>query len=184
MNYNDELQSLIRKAERDGYGFSDGKFEKMKLEKFPVMEMFLVNNSTYEATGYYDVFKKTVKISDEDFVKVLEYAKENNYKKIHCKYDTEDAFVEKIISDVIWKYDESNIEYVEVNVGGDIEVEYRDDCHIYSNHKDKCVNLWFSKPDDDDDFPRGFISFYEMTMSDFEKSDNVDLHLKKFMRDN
>ena len=168
MNYNDELQKLIKNAELEGYKFADGKFEKMVLEKFPVMEMFLVNNSTYEASGYYDIFKKTVKISEEDFDKVLEYAKENNYKKIHCKHDTEDKFVDKIICSIIWKYDKSNIEYVEVNVGGDIEVEYRDDCHIYSNHKDKCVNLWFTKSDEDDDFPRGFISFYEMTMSDFE----------------
>ena len=184
MDFNDKLQSLIREAERSGYEFSNGKFEKMKLEKFPVMEMFLVNNSTYEATGYYDIFKKTVKISDEDFVKVLEYTKENNYKKIHCKYDIEGDFLEKIIQDVIYKYDESDIDFVNVNVGGEILIEYRDDCHAYSNHEDKCVNLWFSKPDDDDDFPRGFISFYEMTTSDFEQSDNVKLHLKKFMRDN
>ena len=94
MNYNDELQKLIKNAELEGYKFVDGKFEKMVLEKFPVMEMFLINNSTYEATGYYDIFKKTVKISNEDFTKVLEYAKDNNYKKIHCKYDFEGDFLE------------------------------------------------------------------------------------------
>ena len=71
MNYNDELQNLITRATRDGYEFFDGRFEKIELEKFPVMEMFLVNNSTYEHTGYYDIFKKTVKISDKDFDKVL-----------------------------------------------------------------------------------------------------------------
>lgn len=184
MNYNDELQSLIRRATRDGYEFSDGRFKKIKLEKFPVMEMFLVNNSTYEHTGYYDIFKKTVKISDEDFDKVLEYAKENNYKKIHCNFNTEDEFVEKIISDIILKYDESNIEYVEVNVGGYITVEYRDDYYVYPEGEVKCVDLWFTKSEEDYDFPRGFISFYEITMNDFEQSDNVELHLKKFMRDN
>ena len=184
MDYNDKLQSLIIQASRDGYEFSDGKFEKTKLEKFPVMEMFLINNGTYEETGCYDIFKKNVKISEEDFAKVLEYAKENNGKNIRCKYDIEGDFLEKILQDVIFKYDESNIDFVDVNVGGNITIEHRNDYYIYSKGKDECVNLWFTKSEEDDDFPRGFISFYEMTMSDFEQSDNVKLHLEKFMRDN
>ena len=42
MDYNDKLQSLIMQASQNGYEFSNGKFEKTKLEKFPVMEMFLI----------------------------------------------------------------------------------------------------------------------------------------------
>ena len=54
---------------------------------------------------------------------------------------------------------------------------------IYSDN-DECVDVWFSKEDDNYRFPRGYISIYRMTGSDYEKQEKVDLHLKKFMRDN
>ena len=41
--------------------------------------------------------------------------------------------------------------------------------------------IWDS---DDDDFPRGYVSFYMMERHDFEKAENVNLNLKKFMKDN
>ena len=64
------------------------------------------------------------------------------------------------------------------------DITPRDDYYVYPECEVKCVDLWFTKSDENDDFPRGFISFYEITMNDFEQSDNVKLHLKKFMRDN
>lgn len=156
------------------------KFEK---EKFPVMEMFLVNNSTYEATGRYEIFKGTVKISNEDFIKVKNYAVMNNGKNIHCNCISEDDFIEKVIEDIILKYDKSNIEYVNTSVGGNIVIQYRNDYCKYSD-SDECIDMWFTKADDNNDFPRGFISFYEIAISDFNKAENIHIKLEKFMKDN
>ena len=64
MDFNKVLQELINKANQNGYDFKDGKFERTKELKFPVMEEFLIDNSTNEYTGYWKIFKKTVKISE------------------------------------------------------------------------------------------------------------------------
>lgn len=184
MNYNDKLKELINQAEKDGYIFFHGKFEKIKSNKFPVIEIFFINNSICEATGYYDIYKKTVKITDEDFERIITYAKQNNDEAFCCNCTIEESSMNEIIEDIIYKYDQSNFNYLNANIGGSIIVEYRDDYAIYSDYEDECVNFWFTKQDEDDDFPRGYISFYEMTKRDFEKADDVDLHLNKFMRDN
>lgn len=182
MNYNDELQALIEKASKDGYEFFNGKFEKSE-EKFPVMEMYLVDNSVYESTGYYHIFKKTYKIENEDFEKIKEFADNNDGKSFLCNCSEENSMCE-IIKEIIYKYDDvSNTDFLNTNIGGYISVNYTE-YYRYSEDGDDCVDLWLTKKNDDCDFPRGFISFYEMTIEDFKQSDNVDLHLEKFMRDN
>lgn len=41
--YNTKFQSLIDEARKDGFKLSDNEFVKTEDEKFPVMEVFLVN---------------------------------------------------------------------------------------------------------------------------------------------
>ena len=182
MNFNEELQNLIKKAESKGYEFIDGKFKNTKIGMIPVMEVFFISNSTYEDSGRYNIYKKTVEISEEDFKKVLKYAKSNNYRNVITEDGIDDYFYENIIGDIFYKYDESKVEFDYIN-NGEILVEYNNRYRIYSDN-DECVDLWFSKDDDDNDLPRGYVSFYKMTMEDFKKSDDVDLNLEKFMRYN
>ena len=80
--YNTKLQKLIEEASKDGITLHDNKFEQTEDEKFPVMEVFFVNNSTYEDSGRYHIYKRTVKISQDDYGRIVAYAKENNYKKL------------------------------------------------------------------------------------------------------
>lgn len=44
--YNSKLLNLIDEARKDGLKLSDNEFVKTEDEKFPVMEVFLVNNTT------------------------------------------------------------------------------------------------------------------------------------------
>lgn len=155
MDFNKELQELINKANQNGYDFKDGKFERTKELKFPVMEEFLIDNSTYESTGYWKIFKKTVRISEEDYKEIIDYAKEHNSEDIRCRctIDIDEEFLEKII-DNIDKYDESKMDIIETNIGGTIRIWYDDSYYIYDDEESECVDLWFSKEDDDCDFPR------------------------------
>lgn len=184
--YRDEqLQELINEARKEGYELINGRFEKVEEteeEMFPVMEMFFFNNSVYEDFGKYNIFKKTVKIDEEDFEKMISFAKENNCTDFECNYEVEDEFIDEIIDRVINKYDKSSIEFMDVNIGGTITVQLNE--YRKYTTEDKCVDLWFTKENDNDDFPRGYISFYLMESSDFEKAENIDLRLEKFMRDN
>ena len=60
----------------------------------------------------------------------------------------------------------------------------------FSQHelqKDKYADFFFFCKDDEyqnNAFPTGYISFYKMLEKDFEKMENVNLTLHKFMRDN
>ena len=107
MDFNEELQDLINKANQNGYDFKNGKFERTKELKFPVMEEFLIDNSTDESTGYWKIFKKTVRISEEDYKTIVDYAKKHDSEDIccNCSIDIDEEFLEKII-DNIDKYDE------------------------------------------------------------------------------
>lgn len=69
-----------------------------------------------------------------------------------------------------------------LNVGGDITIVHNS-YHVYTDN-DECVDLFLTKEDDNNDFPRGYISFYMMESSDFAKAENINMRLKKFMRDN
>lgn len=179
MDYNSKFQKLIIEANKDGYELIDGKFEKIQDDKFPVMEIFFVDNTTCEDYGYFHIYKRTTKISQDDYNSILSYAKENNYKEFKCNFEKSNDFV----NEIIFKNDDSCIDFQNRNVGGNIKIAYSDDYYIYSDG-DECVDLYFTKEDDDDDFPRGYISFYMIEMQDFEKAERVNLHLKKFMREN
>ena len=185
MDFNKELQELINKANQNGYDFKNGKFERTKELKFPVMEEFLIDNSTEESTGYWKIFKKTVRISEEDYKEIIDYAKKHNSEDIRCRcsIDIDEEFLEKII-DNIDKYDESKMDITETNIGGTIRIWYDDSYYIYNDEESECVDLWFSKEYDDCDFPRGYISFYEMSSTDFEKADDINLNIEKFMKYN
>ena len=176
--YNTKFQSLIDEARKDGFKLSDNGFVKTEDEKFPVMEVFLVNNTTYEDSGRFNVYKRTVKISQEDYDKIVAYAKENDCKNIKCNYNNGDELIERIF----YNNDESGIDFSLANIGGNIEIRYNK-YRVYGDEYE-CVDLFLTKKDDDDDFPRGYISFYIMERRDFEKAENVNLNLEKFMRDN
>ena len=60
----------INKESEEKKAFEEVASEKEEnSEKFPVMEVFLVNNTTYEDSGRFNIYKKTVKISQEDYDK-------------------------------------------------------------------------------------------------------------------
>lgn len=143
------------------------------------MEVFFVDNTTYENYGYFHIYKRTTKISQDDYNTILSYAKENNYKEFKCNFEKSNDFV----NEIIFKNDNSCIDFQNRNVGGNIEIVYSDDYYIYTDG-DECVDLYFTKEDDNDDFPRGYVSFYMIEMQDFEKAEKVNLHLKKIMREN
>lgn len=50
----------------------------------------------------------------------------------------------------------------------------------------KCGDIYFQYKDGntESEFPVGWVSFYEMMEKDFEKAEDVNLNLTKFMRDN
>ena len=60
MDYNKQLQNLISDAKKAGFNLIDGKFKPMYDQMIPVVEMFLVYNTTYEETGHYYIYKDTV----------------------------------------------------------------------------------------------------------------------------
>lgn len=74
------------------------------------------------------------------------------------------------------------MDFSSLSVGGDITIVHNS-YHVYTDN-DECVDLFLAKEDDNNDFPRGYISFYMMESSDFAKAENVNMRLKKFMRDN
>lgn len=177
--YNTKLQSLIEEARKDGIGLYNNRFfERISDNKFPVMEVFFVDNTTYEEFGKYHIYKRTVKISQEDYDRIVTYAKENNYKRIRLNCSNGDDCIEEIFYD----NDESGMDFSSLNVGGDLTIVYNS-YRVYTTH-DECIDLFLTKENDDDDFPRGYISFYIMERRDFEKAENVNLNLEKFMRDN
>lgn len=177
-NYNEKLQKLIEEAEKDGYKLSDTGFIKTEDIMFPVMEVFFVHNTTYEEFGRFYIYKRTVKISQEDYDKIVTYAKENDYKSIKCNYNNGD----ELLKEIIYKNDKSGIDFSSFTIGGNIEIRYSD-YHVYSD-ADECVDLFLTKENENDDFPRGYISFYKMKLEDFVKAEAVDFRLEKFMRDN
>jgi hypothetical protein len=180
INYNLKLQNLLTKANKNGLELIEGKFEKIQNNEFlPVMEVFFFKNSTYEDYGCFHIYNRTVRISKNDYNSILSYAKENNYKEIECNYLNGN----EIIDEIILKNDKSGIDYRNGAVGGNIRIVYDNNYHVY-NDGDECVDLYFTKKDDDDDFPRGYVSFYMMKRKDFEKTGIVDLHLEKFMKEN
>lgn len=176
--YNSKLLNLIKEARKDGIELSNEIFVKTAEEKFPVMEVFFVNNTTYEDFGRFNIYKRTVKISQEDYDEIVAYAKKNDCKNIKCNYNNGDELIERII----YNNDESGFDFSLANIGGNIEIRYNN-YRVYSD-KDECVDLLLTKENDDDDFPRGYVSFYIMNRSDFEESERVSINLEKFMRDN
>lgn len=176
--YKSKLEDLIRQAEKDGYELSNNNFSKTDNDKFPVMEVFFVNNTAYEDYGYFNIYKRTLKIPQEDYNEILDYAKKNNCKNIKIDCCNGDDVIERIF----YGNDESNINFSMGSTGGNIFVRYNH-YHVYTD-EDECVDLFFSKKNDDDDFPRGYVSFYMMERHDFEKAENVNLNLKKFMKNN
>lgn len=150
--------------------FVDGNHENHKrLSTYPIKEW-------HEDYGHVNIYKRTVKIPQEDYNEILDYAKNNNCKDIKFDYCNGDDVIERIF----YSNDTSNVDF---SMGcGDIFVRHNH-YHAYTD-EDECVDLLFSKDSDDDDFPRGYVSFYMMERHDFEKAENVNLNLEKFMKDN
>jgi hypothetical protein len=151
MDYNIELQKLIEEANTHGYEFINGEF--INNQKFiPVMEVFFMNNSTYESSGYYTVFKKTYVIRNEELEQVFNYAENHKYTTIKWDCGCEDKIYEEVL-EILLKYDESKIDYIDVSVGGKIDIQFEK--YMKYSNSDKVAYFYFTKDEDNDDFPRG-----------------------------
>lgn len=183
-DYNYRLKKLIKEANEGGYELVNGEFEQTKLDRIPVMETFLIDNSVYEQTGYWTIYKKTIRISDEDYKKILKLGEKYDFKdfKIDCSTKYE-GFYKEVIVDTVLKYDKSNIDFTSGNRGGTVRVNYEEYFEYFDRDGEtEYVDLWFLKEDDDCDFPRGYISFYEMPMCDFKKAEDINLEVTKYIR--
>lgn len=183
-DYNKKLKELIKEAADHGYTFgSDNEFHK-EPEYVYVMEMFWIWNSVYEETGEYYIYKHTFKITNEEYNRMVDFGKKNDMKAICCDHLSENGICD-IADDIIYKYDTSDIDFLN-GFDGSIDVQYRNDYYNrYTKEYDaECVDLWFSKKDDNSDFPRGYISFYQMQLQDYENSQSIDLEVRKFLKDN
>lgn len=69
--YKSKLEDLILQAEKDGYELSNNNFRKTDNDKFPVMEVFFVNNTVYEDYGYFNIYKRTVKFHKKIIMRSL-----------------------------------------------------------------------------------------------------------------
>ena len=191
--FDKKLNELIKEAYKSGYKLKDGKFELSTPDKFPVMEVFLFSQSTYEDYGHFNVFKETVRISNEEYQRVLNYAEENSGQDITDKNEEEDfaqGFFE-ILDDVVNKnvklytisdFYLSHKDSIRIWSDEDYPFEYRGD----SEGETKYADFYFRRDDDDSNFPQGYISFYEILASDFEKvkEQDINLDLTKFVKIN
>ena len=81
-DYNEKLRELIKEAADHGYTFgSDNKFHE-EPEYVHVMEMFWIWNSVYEETGEYYIYKRTFKITNEEYSRIMLEVNENNIQAI------------------------------------------------------------------------------------------------------
>lgn len=190
--FDEKLNKLIKEAYKSGYELKKGKFKLSTPDKFPVMEVFIFKETTEEEYGYFNIYKETVKISNEDYQRVLKYAEHNSCEDITDENEKEDFAQEffEITDDVINKY-------VKLYRISDFYLGYKDSIRIWSdedypfeyrNHEGetKYADFYFNRGDYNSRFPTGYISFYEILQPDFEKvkEQDIDLELTKFVREN
>ena len=48
--------------------------------------------------------------------------------------------------------------------------------------RDYYGDIWLTPLYMESDFPTGYLSFYKMKNEDFEKAENINMQIKKFMR--
>lgn len=181
--YNKKLNELIKSAEEYGYSFDGKKFVKNADSFYPVMEVFLQMHTTYEDSGHYYIYKNTFEISKDDLEKMLNYSKENNTETISFKKDENFyALYEKIIS----KYLIMDKKCYLFNCSFDGKVSIFNDTYYKYRDEQNVADFYFQYKDNDldSDFPIGYISFYKMSYNDFQKAENVNMELHKFMRYN
>lgn len=185
-DFNYKLERLIKEANEHGYEFTNGIFEQTKSDKIPVMETFFINNGVYESYGYWTIYKKTTRISNEDYKKILELGEKYSFDDYKIDYSTKyEGFYKDVIADIVCKYDKSNIDFTDGSRGGTIQVNYEEYFEYFDRDGEtEYVDLWFIKEDDDCDFPRGYISFYEMPMCDFKKAEDINLEVTKYIKYN
>lgn len=186
MNYNDKLKQLIKDAADHGYKYQNGEFIKNPDDFTPVMEVFLQTHSTYESSGYYYIYKHTFVITEEELEKMLIYAKSLN-KTIDFETELNDVLYDDIILKYLISDKNCNINLDLFNEEEGQVLIQSNTYNVYELQKDKCADFFFSCKNDEyqnNAFPTGYISFYKMLEKDFEKMENVNLTLHKFMRDN
>lgn len=180
--YNKQFQEILKEAQNHGYEFKNGIFEKDPNAFFPVMEVFLQSHTSYEDEGRYYIYKNTFQISKDDYDRIMDYVDLMNGKLI----DFDEDFPVELYNDILLKYfeEDKKCNIFEDDVyDGDIEIEKR----IYNKYsdKDECGELYFKhKENNDNSFPTGYISFFNMMNKDFEKKEYVNMWLNKFMRYN
>lgn len=180
--YNKQFQEILKEAQNHGYEFKNGIFEKDPNGFFPVMEVFLQSHTSYEDEGRYYIYKNTFQISQDDYKRIMNYVDLMSGKII----DFDSDFPVGLYEDILVKYfdEDKKCNIFEDDIyDGDVEIEKR----IYSKYSDEdaCGELYFKhKENNDNSFPTGYISFFNMMNKDFEKKEYVNMWLNKFMRDN
>lgn len=180
--YNKQFQEILKEAQNYGYEFKNGIFEKDPNVFFPVMEVFLQSHTSYEDEGRYYIYKNTFQISQDDYERIMNYVDLMSGKII----DFDSDFPVGLYEDILVKYfdEDKKCNIFEDDIyDGDVEIEKR----IYSKYSGEyeCGELYFKhKENNDNSFPTGYISFFNMMNKDFEKKEYVNMWLNKFMRDN
>lgn len=182
MDYNKKFQSMLDDAKEHGYIFENGKFIRNKKDFIPVMEVFLQMKTTYESSGCYYIYKQTFKISEKKYELIMDYVNKMNYKTVNF----EDEFDEEIYENIILKYlsTDEKCDLFELDLNGIVSIQNNTYCKY--DEESECGDLWFDYPinNTESSFPIGYISFYKMRQDDFDKMDNINVWLNKFMRDN
>ena len=183
MNYfNKRFQNILEEAQNYGYEFKNGMFEKNVDEFFPVMEVFLQYNTSYEDEGHYYIYKNIFQISQDDYKRIMDYVNLMNGKTLDFNTD----FPIELYEDTIEKYLEEDIKcdiFTNNIYDGNVEIVKR----MYNrySYEDECGEIYFKRNEyNDNGFPTGYISFFNMMNKDFEKKEYVNMWLNKFMRDN
>ena len=180
MNYIKELTELqdkqcdlIEQAEKEGYTFINGRLTKD--EYIPVIEIYARAETEYESSGCYYILKKVIPLTEEQLfeIKSLEITKEN--------------IVEEFVYGQLANIDDKDLRYFYeiLEVGRELEVEdIKDfvgkDCldEEYSLEDNQKLYLEFFFGKDNLD---GYISVFDMPISDFNKHDTVNLFLRKYL---
>lgn len=184
MDYNKKLEQLIKDANDNGYEYKNGKFVKNSNDWLPVMEVFLQTHTTYESSGYYNIYKHTFEIEEEDFEKIMKYVELNDDKIIDFN---EEDFLENIYYEILLKYFDKDINCSLFESGYfNGNVFLRNNIYYKYDRESKCADIYFQYKDGNTEstFPVGWISFYKIMKKDFEKAEDINLYLTKFMRDN
>ena len=187
-DYNKKLQKLQEEAARFGYKFEDGQFVKDTDGFMPVMEVFFQWHTTYEDEGIYFIYKHTFEIEEKDFEKMIEFIETHDLKEYNLE-ENEDCDFSETFDEIVLKYLNTDHKCFALEDGLDGTMR------LVNNHsslryclgdddEDHYGDIEFQPQDSQSMFPYGYISFYQIKNSDFQKAEDINMRIEKFMRYN